>query len=366
MSDSKNILSLILLLFSSIMIGCKSDVSKRKSINNETINHACKLMNWNEQFVNDSIIHKLSPAQLLVRFDDKYPVGLDVIDSLLYVIMVRSDTAVYVYNKNTLDLCKSFGCIGNGPQDVLSPCFLKNNYEAKKDKGILEFYDLNARKIFKDVGNMVISTKEFVEEMYPSDQLNISGDYWIGRQFRGISDDLFQIYNVRTQENKNIELYPLIPDLDEKIDKSRLYSVALTCNQNQNRIVVGMYCFDLILIYNFEGELLQTLSISDNYNAKESVRNMLQGDEYIGFSQIYATDDYCYLRRCLKGGGGSRKMKESHIVRMDWNGNIVGIYYMDEYTTADFCVDEVLGELYCISQKIDNNEEYYDIVSYKL
>lgn len=359
---------LLLLLLPLVLIGCKRDLSKGNAINNTnvSISNANKLMNWNRQLMNDSMIHKLCSAQLLVRFDDKYPVGLDIIDSLLYVIMVRSDTAVYVYNKNTLNLCKSFGCIGRGPQDVLSPNFLKNNYEVKKKESMLEFYDLNARKIFKDVGERIVPTKEFVEEMYPVDQLNISGDYWIGRTFQGANNDLFKIYHAKTHEYACVDLYPVISDLDEKIDKSRLYSVVLTSNKKCNRIVVGMYYFDLILVYNFEGKLLHTLSLSDNYKIRKGVRNMLNGDEYIGFSQIYATDDYCYLRRCLKGGKGDKKMKGSHIVRMDWDGNIIGVYYMDEYTTADFCVDETAREIYCISQTIENKDEYYDIVSYKL
>lgn len=367
-ADMRKKVYLLLLLFPFALIGCKRDLSKRNAINNKnvSISNANMVMNWNNQLVNDSMIHKLSPHQLLVRFDDKYPVGLDVIDSLLYVIMVRSDTAVYVYNKNTRDLCKSFGYIGRGPQDVLSPNFLKNNYEVKKDESILEFYDLDARKIFKNVDEKIVPTKEFVEGMYPADQLNISGDYWIGRTFQGANNDLFKIYNAKTHEYTCVDLYPVIPDLDEKIDKSRLYSVVLACNRKYNKIVVGMYYFDLILVYDFEGKLLHTFSISDKYQIREAVRNMLNGDEYIGFSQIYATDDYCYLRRCLKGGKGDKKMKGSHFVRMDWNGNIVGIYYMDEYTTADFCVDETTTKIYCISQMIENNEEYYDIVSYKL
>lgn len=359
---------LLLLLFLFALIGCKRDLSKRNVINNKnvSISNVNKLMNWNNQLVNDSMIHKLSPHQLLVRFDDKYPIGLDVIDSLLYVIMARSDTAIYVYEKNTLDLCNSFGYIGRGPQDVLSPNFLKNNYEIKKSERILEFYDLNTRKIFKNVGEQIVLTKEFVGEMYPVDQLNISGDYWIGRTFYGANKDLFKIYNAKTLEHICVDLYPVIPDLDEKIDKSRLYSLVLASNRNYDKIVAGMYYFDLILVYSFEGKLLHTLSISVNYKSRKAVENMLRGDEYIGFSQIYATDDYCYLRRCLKGGKGDKKMKGSHIVRMDWKGNIRGIYYMDEYTTADFCVDETIGEIYCISQTIENDEEYYDIVSYKL
>ena len=356
---------LILLFFSSVTISCKNNAPTRREGRNN-IDNTCKLMNWDSRLISDSMVHKVSPAQLLVRFDDKYPIGLDVIDSLLYIIMTRSDTAIYVYNEKTSNLCDAFGYIGQGPQDVLSPSFLKNNYEIKRESASLEFYDLDARKIFKNKGDSIIITKEFFGEMYPSDQLNISGEYWIGRKLRGMHDKLFQIYNTNSKKTIAIDMYPVLPDLDKGVDKSRLYSVTLACNKDKGRIVVGMYYFDLILVYNFAGELLQTLSISDNYKAREAVRKIFQGEEYIGFSQIYATNDYCYLRRCLKGEGGNRKMRTSHIIRLDWNGHIVGVYYMDEYTTADFCVDEASGTLYCISQQITVDEEYYDVVSYKL
>lgn len=360
----KLVLVFLLFVFLFIVVGCNKTSSGKRAIGNEHIDFTTKLINWNEKTVGDSAIHRLLPAQVLVRFIDKYPVGLDVLDSLLYVIMARSDTAVYVYNKQTLNLSHSFGNLGQGPQDVLSPCFLKNNYEMKKKNDFLEFYDLNARKIFKNVGGEIVSTKEFVEEMYPTDQLNISGEFWIGKKFSGTNEGLFQIYNSQTKKTKSIDLYPAIDELDEKTEISRLYSVLLACNQTMNRIVVGMYHFDLILVYNFEGELLHTLSLTDNYKAKEAVKKTLNGDDYIGFSQIYATDKYCYLRRFIKNG--KQNLRASQIVCIDWNGKVVGIYLMDENTTGDFCVNDTSGELFCISRETVDAEEYYNVISYKL
>lgn len=197
----------LLVFLSFVMTSCKSDVSKNgvATHENEISENTRRLMKWDKQLVSDSLIHNLSQPKLLVRFDDKYPVEMDVIDSLLYVVMVRSDTAVYVYNKHTSELCYSFGLLGGGPKDVLSPNLLKNNYESKEKDGALQFYDLNAKKIVKNVGTQIVPSKAFASEMYPSDQLNISGDYWVGKKLRGDNDDLFLIYNAQTQKVLGVE-----------------------------------------------------------------------------------------------------------------------------------------------------------------
>lgn len=174
----------LLVFLSFVMTSCKSDASKNgvATHENEISENTRKLMNWDKQLVSDSLIHNLSQPKLLVRFDDKYPVEMDVIDSLLYVVMVRSDTAVYVYNKHTSELCYSFGLMGGGPKDVEKP----------------------------------------------------------------------------------------------------------------------------------------------------------------------------------------HKERTAHILRIDWDGNIAGIYFMDKAITSGFCVEEAAGEMYCISHETEDSDEYYDIVSYKL
>lgn len=88
----------LLVFLSFVMTSCKSDVSKNgvATHENEISENTRRLMKWDKQLVSDSLIHNLSQPKLLVRFDDKYPVEMDVIDSLSYVVMVRSDTAVYV------------------------------------------------------------------------------------------------------------------------------------------------------------------------------------------------------------------------------------------------------------------------------
>lgn len=357
----------LLVFLSFVMTSCKSDASKNgvATHENEISENTRRLMNWNKRLVSDSLIHTLSQPKLLVRFDDKYPVETDVLDSLLYVVMVRSDTAVYVYNKNTSEFCYSFGLLGGGPQDVLSPNLLKNNYESKEKGDALLFYDLNAKKIVKNVGTQIVPSKAFASEMYPSDQLNISGDYWVGKKLRGDNDDLFLIYNAHTQKVLGVEQYPQIPDLDERIDKSYLYSVVLASNKAKNRIIAGMYFFDLVLVYDFEGKLLHSLSLADNYEAKAAVERMVTGDGHIGLPYVYATDKYCYLCRCLTVEK-PHKERTAHILRIDWDGNIAGIYFMDKAITGGFCVDEAAGEMYCISHETEDSDEYYDIVSYKL
>lgn len=297
----------------------------------------------------------------VIRLADLYPVDLDFYASSLYIITVKSDTSIYVFDRNTYKQTQGLGIVGSGPQDVFSPEFVSNNYELKDNNGGVAFHDSNARKIFyADESNQLVEWKLFTDVLASVRGLNISGDYWIGQRIRTGEENMFHIYNEASGRTIEIGYYPELPDL-EKIDKNYLYALNITANHSKDRIIAGMYFFDLIQIYDFQGNRISTLSLSPDYKPETVLEGMKDNKDYISYPRIYSTADYCYLCRKLKG------CKATQLIRLTWNGKVNAVYQFDEPINA-CCVDEAKGELYTISQKIDidSEEEFYDIMLYHL
>ena len=122
-----------------------------------------------------------------------------------------------------------------------------------------------------------------------------------------------------------------------------------------------MYFFDLIQIYNLKGDCLKMLSLDSEYDVVENFKIMIDGDDYWGFSQSYATDKYCYLRRDLNNEKTSEK-KQSQIVQIDWNGNVVKVIELPSNVTGGFCVDED-KRIYYIVHSLTDNDELYILLS---
>lgn len=356
--------SIFLFMTLSVLTACQNKSKEKAPAPNG--NEAQKqLMNINE-LDSSVIISQPSVKQRIVRFDDKFPIRMDIYDSLLHVIMAKSDTSIYIFNTKDATLARKLGCIGHGPQDILSPEHIGNNYEIKKKNGGLLYYDLNARRLFCiDKAFQLKPAQDFVEEMHPTQGLNISGDYWIGQLINIDNKEFFRIHNAQTKKTIKVDRYPVIPD-SEKIPSSYLYSVNIGCNQQKQRIIVGMYFMDLIHIYDWAGKRLHTLSLSPDYYPERAVARMLNNGNYIGYTQLYSTEKYCYLRRNLENGV-TGETTASQIIRIDWEGAVCTIYNVDEQI-GNFCVDDMNKYLYCILHSTDSttNDEYYDIVSYEL
>lgn len=66
----------------------------------------------------------LQSPETILRFDDKYPVSVKMVDSLLFIVNVKADTCVDVYNIKTRQKIKSLGPLGHGADDLVNPSFI--------------------------------------------------------------------------------------------------------------------------------------------------------------------------------------------------------------------------------------------------
>lgn len=305
---------------------------------------------------------KLESADTLVTMYEDFPASLDVRENLLCVTTVKSDTCLALFDKVSGEFIKRLGIKGNGPQDMQSPEFVKNSCFV--DDARLMFYDLNQQKSF--FINKDASLEDFSPLQAHLGSLNVTSEYIIGHQ-TGFDPSLFQLVNRKTGEVTSTPLHPQIPETMAERFKNMLgymYSPNVICNEAQNRIVLGMYFFDMIQVYNFKDEWQKTLTLGEEKDFEKMISTLTNNGNYWGYPFVYATKDFCYLCRVLTEGSTGNS-KQNQIVKMDWEGNIAAIFDLEALLTGGFCVDNE-GALYGITSGIVDDEEVYWILKYQL
>ena len=299
----------------------------------------------------------------LVVCKEEYPRSMNVFGDWLCVTMAKSDTCLYLYDKKSGELVKRMGIIGMGPEDVMLPEFVKNAQNMNPER--LMMYDLNAKKYFFLNKNASFDDFSPLNTQYAGmNSLNITERYIVGHQISG-ENSLFQIVKKDSKEVKSVDFYPELPNsVTDKIKRhlNYLYSPHIMCNEEKNRIVVPMYFFDLIQIYDFNGDLLKIVNLGGNDDYVKNINHVLYKEDYRGCSQCYLTKDFCYLSRDLYDGKTGKKV-ENEILKMDWDGNIVQTIKLSVTLAASFCVEND-HTLYLIVQNIVDDEEEYLILSY--
>lgn len=353
----KNILFLVFMVL--IINGCQNT--------HNTSNDDNLMNNLNEVLISNSEFKDLRSPHLIKCFGEKLPVSVEFYDSLLYVVMAKSDTCIYIYNLKDYKLEGTLGKLGHGPNDILSPNLMMNSNALKKQLGGVVYYDLNTKLVYlaKEKNQLTPITK-INDNMSPAKDISMGNRYWIGQKIVHNSESLCQIYDSETNVIQAIETYPKIEDIDNRVDRNYLYSSKIVFNENKYRIVIGMYFWDLIQVYDLIGNKIKTFSLVQDYDAESSMRRMFEEEDYVGFNQIYATENYCYLRRVLTNGK-SRRAEKMQIVKMDWDGNIITVYRLDDLMVGGFTVDENNNTIIGIVQtENDEMDEYYNIVLYEL
>jgi hypothetical protein len=102
---------------------------------------------------------------------------------------------------------------------------------------------------------------EYPDKIYMSEENNFSDNYIAGRKLTG-RGEMFYIYNKNTNSIIDIDYYLVIRNLPHDI--GMINATVLALNEEKNRIVAGMYFFDLILLYNLTGERIKTFRFSDD------------------------------------------------------------------------------------------------------
>ena len=294
----------------------------------------------------------------ICSFHDEYPAKIACHDSLLYVIMAKSHTCIYSINMNNGHK-NSIAHIGSGHNEWIEPDFINNNFE--HDDVIC--YDITSMKYAS-----VKQDGEDIREKMPSaisrpDQLNISHPYWIGKPVKINFEHTLEIYNAETNHLCYDEIYP---DIDYgECDRNYICSPVICFNSRKDRIVAGMFFFDLIKLYSTDGKLQKILTFTDKPDFQKILDKMQEEHMATGYSHIYGTQNHCYIYRRHENMD-TGEFTDAHIIKIDWEGNLKASYILPEGFTGSFCVDSSEKHLFAIERTTTSDNEIYHIVSYLL
>ena len=325
-------------------------------------------------YVDCSSMMKNLSCKPLFSSDNKMLTDIEIIDSFMVVIQRMRDTCILIINQNSQQIIAHAGIKGRGPNEVIDIDYIRN---IKKDSiGRLFFDDVNNKKLlfmnFRDKDSRFVLEKlmDYPAAIFPCSNLCISSNYIIGRKIETDNKNMFFIYNQENDRMTNILFSPEIKGLERNINY--FYASHLAMNDRKNTIVAGMYFFDMIQLYDLQGNQKRVVHFSKNWKPNvEKQTQMLDFSKGLsGISFMYATDGYCYIKRRsvspLQTPNGIEERVENMIVQMDWNGNLIKTYNISEELIGQFCVDEESGKIFAIQHQIEGIKEFYNIVYYDM
>lgn len=344
------------------LIMAQSCISKSKSEFNSDLNDTpLKIRNVKYRDIPSS--HVSESADTLIVFHDIYPVGVRIFNGNIFIKAAMSDTCILVYDKESLSPIWKTGVKGNGPEDVLTPTFFAS---VNNDSlGRFQMTDVS------DNSHIYIDprTKELTKSRLPdytgySSSINSLENYFIAT--KNTEECMFYIHNKDTKET-----LPVMFDIDcgqEVKSKLRgnigyMLSAMTYANEDNNRIIVPHYFFDIYSVYDFSGRLLRKISLSEDYNEKTAAENLLLDNGYIGFSPGFIDSKACYLLRTYSSSSHG-EAESMQIVKTDWEGTPVMVYALDTPLTGEFCIYE--NKLYGIAKTPSQDTETYALICWNL
>lgn len=314
----------------------------------------------------------LNISDTLFRYKDKMAIGISLKDSMAFIILAKSDTCISVLNINSKKLQKSFGLVGSGPGEINSPNFMPSIDISNE----INLVDVNTKRMLtisknKNNGYFLKELIQYPNEIFPSSNLNYSTNYIVGRFVGSENKKMFFIFDQRKHSKIEVETNPFIPDIK---DVNYYGAPNLALNAQRKTIVAGMYFLDMFHLYDLQGNLKKTFCFSNNYIPKidKKTRAFDLSDGAKGINKIFPTKNHCYLFRytekpVVKNGVVISSIKESFLVKIDWNGNLIKSFKIKDEIIGNFYIDEKNNKLFAIRHVIEpENNEFYDVVSYSL
>lgn len=307
---------------------------------------------------------ELSIEDTFYTFDDKLPIGLSKKDSIIFINFARSSQALSAINIHAKSLVDSFGAIGQGPDEVISPEFIGQTSDAD-----LILADVNSKRIMSikfdglDMGYGLTNILDYPDEIYPASDISMSHTFITGRNLRS-ADAMFFIYNKNDKNVIDIPCYPPIKNLESR--RNYFYAVRTAINENVNKIIAAHYFFNMFHVYTLEGKHIQSFALSEKPIPTIDIKSKeidVKG-KYTGINGVFSTESYYYMLIKTR----NTEIKENILlIQCDWDGGLVSSYQINDDIIGGFFIDEEHKKMYTITQELNNEgNEIQRVVSYLL
>jgi hypothetical protein len=265
---------------------------------------------------------------------------------------------------NAKQIIHQMGNVGHGPDDIIRVDFMPSIEEQDvllEDGSVKKFLIIDF-----DSNKKIFAFKKYIEYpdiIFPSGETNISKNFIVGRKVG--KGKMFYIYNRNTNSMIEIDYYPVIKNL--KHDPNYIYAPTIVLNEEKNKIIAGMYLFDMFHLYDLEGKRIQTFCFSENCIPNLDSNDLMQDIQKCnaGLIRSFSTNDYCYFLR-IRGNRLTDKI-ENMLIQIDWDGKLINAYKTQDTIEGQFYIDEKERKMYAIRSVVKSlHNDTYEIVTYKL
>lgn len=304
------------------LIQCKTDyVSYEEPVFAQKINAKIKI-------INDEYIFRYAHQPLLF-------------DSLLIIGDMCDNDNICIFNRYNGNLIKSFGKIGNGPEELITPVV----YSVDKINGYLYINDYDRKKI------MQYNLRDIKKnERVKSNSFNLSEEVGNRNKIMFIKDSIFITdgFNDRmalVTPTRVINKLTNTPNIKNKFETEKdwfAYMQAYSCmaaSPNGKKFVSATMIGGIIEIYNIEEEninLHYTAYLYEPIFDKKDYVFQPNNETIYGFCHLSATNNFFYATAHAKVSPSSMP---NAIWKFDWDGNPIACYTCD-YCIENFTVDE--------------------------
>jgi hypothetical protein len=182
---------------------------------------------------------------------------------------------------------------------------------------------------------------------------------------------MFYIYDRNKDSVIIIDYYPPM-NLNKELDLNYIYAPSVSLNEEKNRIIIGMFHFDMFQVYDLSGNRLKTCCLSDNcipkFNKSDDMRTVMPQCER-GLIRSFATRDYCYFLHITRDFSSDNNTNPSMLIQINWEGELINAYHITDVVLGHFYIDEQNRKMYIVRHRLVPDihvNEVYDIVSYQL
>lgn len=262
-------------------------------------------------------------GEVVIRGDDDLILFGEIIllDSLLVLIndrrMYNYGSFFHVYDLSDFKKRYSFGNVGMGPEDFITPLSFKSK---RKDGKSFNIDDLNQGRLSKITiinDEIVVDAKTTISPLLYSFDMNLIHDtLYFGKKI-GYPQGLYFKYNTVKDTLSWVD-YPSAGRRDDMHENYLLYYNKLCVSEKKEIAVVALRYFNKILFFDSEGIVLKELQIGEQeiYPLWNNSTSNVDSTSRFCFCDIDITDKYIY---CLWNGSKGSVKSERIVFIFDWN-----------------------------------------------